>query len=152
MMTNIPVSRKRCSRQRGETLVESALVLVTLLSTILFIMDIGRLMLFQQFYTERARAAVRQAVVNNWSSTDVANFVAYNTTTPPAGVHPVGFLGIDPSNVTVTTVGTVGSATQGLQVTVDGITLFAWIPHMSSSYRAPAVTAVMPMQSNGATN
>ncbi len=48
-------------------MVEAALVLITLLSMILFILDMGRILLLQQFITERAREGARYAVVNNWN-------------------------------------------------------------------------------------
>src|SRR5690348_8964058 len=89
-------------RQRGAALVETALVFTVTLGMILFIVDMGRVLLMQQYVTERARVAVRNAVVNNWDSTAVANYVAYASATAPSGGGP-GFLGLTPSELTSTT-------------------------------------------------
>jgi len=44
----------RKKRQRGAALVETALVFLTALAMILFIVDMGRILLTQQFIAERA--------------------------------------------------------------------------------------------------
>lgn len=67
-------TQARRKRQRGAALVETALVFTTALSMILFIVDMGRILLTQQFISERARVGVRNAVVNNWNATAVANY------------------------------------------------------------------------------
>ena len=149
---NQKVGRKRPG-QKGSTLVESVLVLLTIVSMIVFIMDMGRFLLIQEFISERARATVRAAVVNNWASTQVANYLCYNTTTaPPGGNSTSGYLGLTPSQVTYTTLGTAGAADSRLQVQVSGVQIFTWIPYMAGKYKAPTITATFPAQSLGATS
>jgi Flp pilus assembly protein TadG len=46
---------RRRQNQKGANILESALVLLTVLGMFLFIMDMGRILLIQQFITERAR-------------------------------------------------------------------------------------------------
>src|SRR5436190_931457 len=58
-----PTARKK--RQKGQAMIESALVALALVGMIIFVMDMGRILLLQQFIGERARATVRNAVVNN---------------------------------------------------------------------------------------
>src|SRR5260370_39251262 len=85
----------RTRRQRGAAFVETALIFTTAISMILFIVDMGRILLWQQFIAERARVGARNAVVNNWDSTAVKNYVVYGSTTAPAsqsGGTPAGFL------------------------------------------------------------
>jgi len=147
MKTPLPASPARKQRQRGNAVLESALVLLTLLTSILFVTDVGRLMLFQQFYEERARTGVRSAIVNNWTNSQLQNFIVYGTTTAGTGT---GFLGLNTGNVAVTTLGTDGSSTYTLKVTISGIQMFAWFP-MASSYTAAPVVAIMPYQSQGVT-
>jgi Flp pilus assembly protein TadG len=152
MKSSLPVQRK--ARQKGATIVETALVLLTLVSMIIFIMDMGRLLLTEQFVTERARTTVRAAAVNNWTSTSAANYLVYNSTTAPAqvnGVSAPGYMGLLPSQVTYTTLGTAGTPDYRLQVKVSGIPVFSWIPHIAGQYTAPPVTATTPAQSMGAT-
>src|SRR5579862_1263453 len=105
-MKRQPVNKRR---QKGAAIVETALVTLTLVGMIVFVMDMGRLLLTEQFITERARTTARNAAVNNWDSTAVANYVVYNSTTAPAnknGVAQAGDLGLLASQVTYSTLGT----------------------------------------------
>lgn len=143
----------RKKRQRGAALVETALVFLTALAMILFIVDMGRILLTQQFIAERARVAVRNAVVNNWDSTAVANYVVYGTTTAPSGGGtPSGFFGLTPSEVSLDTHADSGIGDGRYQVTVQGVPLFTWIPYIAGRYTAPSVIATAPIQSLGASN
>jgi Flp pilus assembly protein TadG len=145
----------RKKRQRGAALVETALVFLTALAMILFIVDMGRILLTQQFIAERARVAVRNAVVNNWDSAAVANYVVYGTITAPSGdggSTPSGFFGLTPSEVTLSTSADSGIGDARYQVTVHGVPLFTWIPYIAGHYTAPSVIATAPVQSLGATN
>ena len=151
-------SRRSPSRQprkrRGEagaTIVESALVLITMLGMILFIMDMGRMLLMQQYITERTRATVRAAVVNNWTATQVANFLVYNNITAPSG-GGAGFLGLTTSEVSYSALGTAGTSDYRLQVQVSNVPMLTWIPFMAGSYTAPTVVATYSAQSLGATD
>ena len=149
---------KSCSRhrrsgksQKGAALVETALVLTTLLSMILFIMDMGRVLLIQQYITERARTTVRSAVVNNWSTDDARNFLIFNNTTAPEGGGS-GFLGLLPSQVSSQTLGTVGEPNHRLQITVSNVPAVVFTPYLNGSFTLPPIVATMPVQSLGATN
>ena len=151
----------RAKRQRGAALVETALIFTTAISMILFIVDMGRILLWQQFMAERARVGVRSAVVNNWDSTAVANYVVYGRTTQPPGqdgqshdgdAPPAGFLGLMPSQVTLTKYGDSGVGDARYQVKISGVPIISWIPYISGQYTLPPVTATMPVQSLGATN
>jgi Flp pilus assembly protein TadG len=143
---------RRKNREKGASLVESALVLVTVLGMILFILDMGRILLMQQFITARAQATVRQAVVNNWSAANVQNYLVYNSTTAPGGSGTPGLLGLLPSQVSYTPLGTSGTPDYRLQVTVSGVPAFTWIPFISGIYTLPTVVATAPAQSLGATS
>jgi Flp pilus assembly protein TadG len=155
MRRGITATRTHCRtrRQRGAVFVEAALVLTTLLCMMIFIMDMGRLLMMQQFCVERARAAVRSAVVNNWDSAKTANFACYNTTTAPGGnTSTPGLLGLLPSQVTYQTLGTAGASNYRLQVTIKGVPMFTWIPYIAGKYTAAPAIATLPAQSLGATN
>ena len=146
-----PRNTARRKNQKGANILESALVLLTMLGMILFIMDMGRILLIQQFITERARAAVRSAVVNNWSATATKNYLVYNSTTAPNG-GGAGFLGLQTSNVTYQTLGTSGTPDYMIQVKVSGIQATTWIPYISGAYTLAPITFAMPAQSLGAVN
>jgi hypothetical protein len=141
----------RLKTQKGANILESALVLLTVLGMFLFIMDMGRILLIQQFITERARATVRSAVVNNWTATATQNYLVYNSTTAPGG-GGAGFMGLQTSNVTYQTLGTSGTPDYMLQVKVSGVPAVTWIPYVSGTYTLAPITASMPAQSLGATN
>jgi len=152
MTLQAPLKTDRRKNQKGANILESALVLMTIVGMIIFIMDMGRILLIQQFITERARATARNAVVNNWTSTATKNFLVYNSTTAPNGGGGAGFLGLQTSQVSYQTLGTVGNPDYMLQVTVSGVPALTWIPYISGSYTLAPITASMPAQSLGATN
>jgi hypothetical protein len=126
-------------------------VLLTLVAMIIFIMDMGRIMLNEEYLVERARAAARMAAVNAWTATDVKNYVAYNSTSAPAGGAP-GLMGVLPSNVTYTPPPATADPSNCVKVSIAGVTAFANIPYMSGRYTLPTITVSVPAQSLGATN
>jgi hypothetical protein len=144
----------RRKRQRGAVFVETALILVTNLSMILFILDMGRILLTEQFIAERARVGVRSAVVNNWSATQVANFVVYGSASSSSNnggnsqnsAPQPGFLGLLPSQVTLTTYADSGIGDARYQVTVQGVPLATFVPFIAGQYHAPSITATMPVK------
>ena len=150
-------SAARRKNQKGAHIVESALVLLTLLGMIIFIMDMGRMLLTQQYVTERARTTARQASVNNWTATQVQNYLVYNTVTAPSqgganGGASAGYMGLLPSQVSYTTLGTSGTPDYRLKVTVSGVPVLSWIPGMAGKYTAPPVVATVPAQSLGSSD
>ena len=138
-------------RQKGAGLVETALVILTLTSMIVFIVDMGRILLIEQYVAERARVAVRKAAVNNWNSTAVANFLCYNQTTAPEDQRS-GYLGILPTQVSYMKLGTPGTSDYRLQVKVSGIPVMTFIPQIAGVYTLPPIVATSAAQSMGATN
>jgi hypothetical protein len=120
---------------------------------IVFIVDMGRILLTQQFISERARMAVRSAVVNNWTSVQVKNYVAYGSTTAPGDdTTTPGFLGLLPSEVTFNTIADSGINDARYQVIIQGVPMFTWVPYIAGKYNAPSVTATAPVQSQGSTS
>lgn len=149
---------KAKKRQRGAALLETSLVLMTLLGMILFIVDMGRVLITEQYASDRARVAVRNAAVNSWSATAVQNYVVYGSTTAPPNVgvnqnQPApGLMGLATSQVTFTTFADSGLGDARYAVKIQGIPLFTWVPYISGSYTAPPIIATAPVQSQGATN
>ena len=146
-------STARCDKrsEKGSSMVETALVLMTVIGMIIFIMDIGRILLIQQFISERARNTVRSAVVNNWDATDTKNYLVYNSTTAPGG-GGAGYMGLQTTQVSYQTLGTLGQPDYRLQVRVTGVPVLTWIPFIARSYTLAPITATAPAQSLGATN
>jgi len=138
-------------KQRGAATLEAALVLITLLSMILFILDMSRILLLQQFITERAREGARYAVVNNWNQTAVQNYVVYGSPTAPQG-GGTGFLGLTTTQVSCISIADSGIGDARYQVTVSGFQFPAFIPYLAGTWTAPAISVTAPTESLGATN
>jgi len=125
---------------------------------VIFIMDMGRILLMEQFITARAQATVRAATVNNWSAVNVQNYLVYNNTGAPGATNSngsgstSGLMGLLTSQVSYTALGTSGTPDYRLQVKVSGVPAFEWIPYIAGHYTLPTVVATMPAQSLGATN
>jgi Flp pilus assembly protein TadG len=141
----------RAIRQKGGAVLEGALVFITLISMIVFVLDMGRILLIGQYVGERARTAARSAAVNNWALADVQNFVVYNNTTAPSG-GGAGFLGLLPSQVNYSNTANAGTVDATLTVTVSNIPVLTFIPYISGTYTLPTIVATAPAQSLGATN
>ncbi len=153
LLAKKPEPAKTRRRQKGAAMLETALVLITVVGMIIFIMDMGRMLLIQQFITERARVTVRAAVVNNWTAAQAANFLCYNSTSAPSGgTSTPGYLGLLPSQVSYQTLGLSTASDYRLQISVSGVPMLTWIPYISGSYNAPPITVTMPAQSLGATS
>ena len=138
---------------RGQSLIEATFVILTLMALIIFIMDMGRIMLMDEYLVERARVAARMAAVNNWDQAAVANYVAYNSTTAPGGqTSTPGLLGVLPSKVSYSTIGTAGDPSYCVKVTISGMSAFSFTPYMAGRFTLPTITVSLPAQSLGATN
>lgn len=128
-------------------------MILTLMALIVFIVDMGRIMLIDQYLVERARVAARMAAVNNWNQAAVANYVAYNSTTAPGGqTSSAGLLGVRPSQVGYSTIGIAGDPGYCVKVTISGMEAFTFTPYMAGRFTLPAITVSLPAQSLGATN
>src|SRR5687767_8978013 len=93
----------RCAfnqRRRGQSILESAIVIVGVVVMITAIMDFGQVMMFMQYFTERARAGARYATVNTYNPDVIRNIVVYNTANPSDMSQP-GFMGLQTSNVNI---------------------------------------------------
>ena len=89
-------------RERGQSLVEAALVLIVFFALLLGVFDFGQVVIAQQALTERVRAAVRWGVVHPWNGPDaIVNLVLYDQTAEPNDTSS-SYLGLKPANVIVT--------------------------------------------------
>ncbi|MBI5086225.1 MAG: pilus assembly protein [Acidobacteria bacterium] len=144
---------RRRSGQSGQGMVESALVLLSLLAMILFILDMGRILLLGQYVTERARETARTAVVNDWTESQVQNYLVYKKLhAPDENSLKPGFMGLLPSQVTYSKLGTLKTGDYRIQIQVTGIQAVMFIPFIAGKYKFPTVTVTYPAQSMGATN
>jgi Flp pilus assembly protein TadG len=85
----------------GSRLVESALVALVFLATLIGIFDLGQILFVHQAFVERARSAARYAAVNTFDEAAFKNMVLYHQTTVPEG-RTSGIFGLTPAQVSVT--------------------------------------------------
>ncbi|HEV2202684.1 MAG TPA: TadE/TadG family type IV pilus assembly protein [Bryobacteraceae bacterium] len=91
---------ERC--ERGQTLIESTLVLLAFFALLFGVVDCGQVLVAHQALVERVRSAVRWGVVRPWDGTgdQVANLVLYNQPDEPRAATD-GYLGLTRENVQV---------------------------------------------------
>lgn len=89
-------------RERGQSMVESTLVLLLFFALLLGVIDCGQVVFAHQALVERVRSAVRWGVVHPFdgSGEEVANLVLYNQPGAPK-MSVGGFLGLTRANVQV---------------------------------------------------
>ncbi len=122
----------RRKNQKGQALLETSLVLVTLLLMIVGIMDFGQFLFFHEALTDRARVGARYAAVNPYDVTAIQNMVVYNSATAPAGATS-GLFGLTTAYVTVTPTPAAGTPTY-VEVKISGFPIQMISPYLAKSY------------------
>jgi Flp pilus assembly protein TadG len=135
----LKVAHMRRNRRKGQTLLESSLVLTTLLLMLIGIVDFGQFLFFHQVLTDRARAGARYAAVNPYDVTSIQNVVVYNSPTAPTG-SPAGLFGLTTSNVTVTPTPATGTPNY-VQVSISGFPIHLISPFLTKSYTPRNIVA-----------
>ena len=134
---------------RGSTLVESSIVLLLFLVILIGVLDLGQVLFFHHFLTERARSGARYAAVHTFNATAVANFVAYNNPSPQAGAQ--NLFGLSPSMITVAHYDT-GTSTERVEVRIAGYSMRFLSPWLAGTFTPGPFRAIMPAESMGAAN
>jgi hypothetical protein len=88
--------------ERGQSLVESSLVLLVFFAMLFGVIDCGQVLVAHQSLVERVRSAVRWGVVRPWDGTgeQIANLILYNQPDEPRSTTD-GYLGLSRENVQV---------------------------------------------------
>lgn len=132
--------------RKGAHVVETALVLLPFVFTLIGVLDFGQLLFFYQTFRARAHSGARYAAVNPYNSQTIANVVAYGATTGSGK----GRFGLTPSMVTVTRYDQ-GTAYDRIEVKINYP--LAFISPLLAKYKlTPVFRSVMPVESLGATN
>jgi len=131
--------------QRGSTLVESSVVLLTFLVILIMLMDAGQILFFHQFLSDRARAGARYAVVHTFNAATVKNVVVYENVSS-SGMP--GLFGMSTSMVSVTRYDS-GTANDRVLVRVSGFKMRFLTPWLAGIFTPGPFSAVMPMESAG---
>ena len=92
---------KRRNSRRGQSLVESTIVLLVFVALLLGVMDVAQVVFAHQSLVERVNSAVRFGTVHAWQGPDpVVNLVLYHQLEEPRPA-PASFLGLKRENVVV---------------------------------------------------
>jgi hypothetical protein len=150
MMPGIAGRRRR--GQRGQAMVEGALVAILFISSLLMILELGRYMLLLQFFTERARAGARYAAVTVYDPAVIKNWIAYNSPTAPSGGQSAtGLLGLTPAMISVNRYNQ-GSDTDRIEVGISNYPISLYIPMLPSRWTLKPFQVSFTAESMGATN
>jgi Flp pilus assembly protein TadG len=137
--------RKPRNSRRGDTLVETALVLTIALTTFIGLIDLGTVLFRLQGLTERARAGARYAVVNTYDAASIRNVVVFGNSAGSGSP----LLGLTPELVTVTSVD-FGDDQVKIQVQIAGYQVRFFTPFISSLKTLPTITVSLSTESLGA--
>lgn len=144
-MTNQVTANHR-RNLRGNTLLESALVLSLALFTILVIVELGIALFIYQGITERARHAARYAVVNVFDEDTVKNIAVYGN--PTGQGSPL--LGLAKNLVTVT-VEPIDNQNSVVRVVLQRTPYQFITPFLGISSLLPTIEVTLPLEGAGAT-
>lgn len=95
-------------RERGQSLVETALVLLAFLTLLLGMGFVGQSLFIKQTLTQRAQEAARWGALNRYDVNAIRSLVLYGATN--AGANSDGFDGLAASDVVVSNPGCPGPA------------------------------------------
>jgi hypothetical protein len=88
-------------KEKGQGLVEAALVLLVFFALLLGVIDCAQVVFAHQALVERVRSSVRWGVVHQWEGPDrIANLIIYGEQVAPR-IATEGFLGLKPENVRI---------------------------------------------------
>jgi Flp pilus assembly protein TadG len=92
--------------EKGQSLVETALILVAFMSLLLAMTAIGEKLYVRQELTQRAHDAARWGALNHYDADAIRNLVRYGTTAPATDVG--AFDSLKPTDVVVANPGCPG--------------------------------------------
>jgi hypothetical protein len=131
--------RRRAICQRGQSLVETALILAAFMALLLGMTGVGELIFVRQTLADRASQAARWGAVNNYNPTAIRDMVRFGTATPEQGQTP--FFGLPAAAVEVSNPGCPGVGCR-VSVAIPGHGIRSVEPMEDSVPAAPIVAPV----------
>ena len=131
--------------QRGSSMVETALILLTFILMLIGTIDFGQVIYFHQSLVERARAAARYGAINPTDTTGIKNIAVYNSATvpsPPTAVLP----NLTTSMVAVQNLG-ANSPEARIQVTISTYPINFISPYIAQQFNNRPVIVSMNAES-----
>jgi TadE-like protein len=94
--------------RRGQSLIESALILTAFMGLLLGMAGVGQLLFVRETLADRARVAARWGALNSYDPAAIRRLVLYGTAEPAPGQSP--FFNLTPSAIDVSNPGCPGAA------------------------------------------
>ena len=126
-------------------MVETALLLLVFLTTLVGILDFGQVLYFHQSLMERARAAARYGAIHPTDATGIRNVAVYNSATvtgTPVAVLP----GMTTSMVDVQDLGNNTPAAR-VMVTISGYPINFISPYIAQQFNNRPIIVSMTAES-----
>jgi Flp pilus assembly protein TadG len=86
-------------KRKGQSLVETSLILAAFMGLLLGIVGIGQALYVRQTFSERVHQAARWGALNTYQPEAIRRLVLYGTTTPELGAS--AFMGLTASDVMI---------------------------------------------------
>ncbi len=96
-------TRSRCAREQGSTIIEMSLTLLILLAIMFGLIEICLALYTYHFISDAAREGTRYAIVHGSACMNAGASCTVSTDDIQTYVEDIGFPGINPANMTVTT-------------------------------------------------
>jgi len=142
-MINTATMNKR-NRQKGQALVESALVVLIFLCMLISTFDFAQVLFVHNSLVNRVRISLRWAAMNPYDEISVKNMVRYSQATQPQGAQ--AYLGLTESQINVTRFDT-GTATERIQIAIVNHPYHFFTPLMARVFTNDlAVVATLPTE------
>ena len=93
-------------RSKGQSLVESALVLASFMALLLGMAGVSEMLFARQILADRAHVAARWGALNDYDPQAIQKMVLFGTVTPAGDASPL--LGLKPANVVIDNPGCPG--------------------------------------------
>lgn len=135
--------RENGKREQGQALIEATLTLMLFLVLLFSLFDFGFSLFLHQTFVHQARTGARYGAV--YSPNDLAairNVVLYGKTTGSGN----GVMGLQPTAVQVTRVGTPGGVDDRIVVRISGYTFTFITPGWAGSHTGKPITVTMPVE------
>jgi len=134
---------RRNKSQRGNSILESALVLSTFLFMMIGVLDFGQFLYIHKALVERARNAIRWGTVQTYNHDQIQNMVLYNQPTTPTDGSTAIF-GLTTSSVDVSMDTTVTPSQ--IQIFIHNYPYQMFSPLIAGMHYGPNILATSPTE------
>lgn len=133
----------RRSREKGSAFVESALVLLPLITVMIAVLDFGQMLFVHQSLVEATRKAARYGIVTAYDADAIRNIVIYDNPTPAADARPR--FNLDASMVTVSRYN-AGATSDRIEVKLSNYPFEVYSPLIAATLRGMTITTTLPYE------